>query len=74
MASPVKKIITIIIARIRYLFISNPNKNSVNNVGVPNLAKTAPKKLEAATKTIIKAVISKVLTKASCNFGSVNFL
>ena len=62
---PNKKIITIIIARIKYLFISKPNKNSVNNVGVPNLAKTEPKKFEAATKTIIKAVISKVLTKAS---------
>ena len=56
------------------MFISNPNKNSVNKVGVPNLAKTAPKKFDAATKTIINAVISKVLTKASCNLGSVNFL
>ena len=32
------------------------------------------KKLEAATRTIIKAEISKVLTNASCNFFSVNFL
>ena len=65
---------TIIIARIKYLFISKPKRNSVNNVGVPNLAKTAPKKFDAATKTIIRAVISKVFTKASCNFGNVNFL
>ena len=65
---------TIIIPRTRYLFISKPNRNSVSSVGVPNLANTAPKKFEAATKTIIKAVISSVLTKASCNFGKVNFL
>ena len=71
---PNKKIITIIIAKIKYLFISKPKRNSVNNVGVPNLANTAPKKFEAATKTIIKAVISKVFTSASCNLGSVNFL
>ena len=71
---PSKNIITIIIAKIRYLFISKPNKNSVNKVGVPNRAKTAPKKFDAATKTIINAVISKVLTKASCNLGRVNFL
>ena len=58
----------------RYLFISNERRKSVRTIGVPNLAKTAPKKLEAATKTIIKAVISKVLTNASCNFESVNFL
>ena len=51
--------------RIKYLFISRPNKNSVKSVGVPSLAKTAPKKFEAATKTIIRAVISNVLTKAS---------
>ena len=54
--------------------ISNESKNSVKSIGVPSLAKTAPKKLEAATKTIIKAEISKVLTKASCNFLNVNFL
>ena len=42
---PNKKIITIIIARIKYLFISKPNKNSVKRVGVPSLAKTAPKKI-----------------------------
>ena len=69
-----KKIITMIIVKTRYLFISKPNKNSVSKVGVPNLAKTAPKKFDAATKTIISAVISKVLTNASCNFGNVNFL
>ena len=46
---PNKNIITIIIASIRYLFISKPNKNSVSNVGVPSLAKTAPKKFDAAT-------------------------
>ena len=44
------------------------------SIGVPNLEKTAPKKLDAATNTIIKAEISKVLTKASCNFLNVNFL
>ena len=71
---PNKNIMTIIIPKIKYLFISSPNKNSVSNVGVPNLANTAPKKFEAATKTIIKAVISKVLTRASCNFGKVSFL
>ena len=60
--------------RIRYLFISKPSKNSVRSIGVPNLEKTAPKKLDAATKTIISAEISKVLTKASCNFLNVNFL
>ena len=47
---PNKKIITITIAKIRYLFISQPSKKSVNKLGVPNLAKTAPKKFEAATK------------------------
>ena len=62
---PNKNIATITIAKIKYLFISKPNKNSVNNVGVPNLAKTAPKKFDAATKTMIRAVISKVLTSAS---------
>jgi len=36
--------------------------------------KELTKKFEAATKTIIKAVISKVFTNASCNLGSVNFL
>ena len=56
------------------MFISKPNKNSVNNVGVPSLANTAPKKFDAATKTIIKAVISKVLTSASCSLDRVNFL
>ena len=40
----------------------------------PNLENTAPKKFDAATKTIIKAEISNVLTRASCNFPSVNFL
>ena len=30
--------------------------------------------VDAATKTIINAVISRVLTNASCNFGRVNFL
>ena len=71
---PNKKIITIINAKIKYLFISRLNKKSVSYIGVPNLEKTAPKKLEAATKTIIKAEISKVLTNASCNFFNVNFL
>ena len=56
------------------MFISKPSKNSVNKVGVPNLAKTAPKKFDAATKTIIKAVISKVLTRASWSLDKVNFL
>ena len=42
--------------------------------GKTSLAKTAPKKLEAATKTIIKAVISKVFTSASWSFFNVNFL
>src|SRR6056300_1917823 len=71
---PNKKIITIINAKIKYLFISRANKKSVSNIGVPNLEKTAPKKFEAATKTMINAEISKVLTKASCNFLNVNFL
>ena len=71
---PNKKIITIINAKIKYLFISKPSKKSVNNIGVPSLENTAPKKFEAATKTIIKAEISRVLTNASCNFLNVNFL
>ena len=71
---PNKNIATITIAKIKYLFISKPNKNSVNNVGVPSLANTAPKKFDAATKTIIKAVISKVLTSASWSLDRVNFL
>ena len=71
---PSKKIIIITIPKIRYLFISKDSKNSVKRVGVPNLANTAPKKFEAATKTIISAVISKVFTKASCNLDKVNFL
>ena len=61
------------IARIKNLFISKPNKKSVRSIGVPNLANTAPKKFDAATNTIINAEISKVLTKASCNFLNVNF-
>ena len=65
---PKRKIIAIIIAKIKYLFISNPSKNSVKSIGVPSLENTAPKKFDAATKTIISAEISKVLTKASCNF------
>ena len=32
------------------------------------------KKFDAATNTIIKAEISKVFTKASCNLSKVNFL
>ena len=60
--------------RIKYLFISRPNKKSVSNIGVPSLENTAPKKFEAATKTIINAEISKVLTNASCSFFNVNFL
>ena len=63
-----------IIPKIKYLFISSDKRKSVKTIGVPNLANTAPKKLEAATKTIINAEISKVLTKASCNFFNVNFL
>ena len=35
-------------------------KYSVIIVGVPNLEKTAPKKFDAHTKTIINVVISKV--------------
>ena len=62
---PNKKIITIIMAKIKYLFISSANKKSVKSIGVPSLEKTEPKKFDAATKTIIKAEISKVLTKAS---------
>ena len=62
------------INKIRYLFISKPNKKSVNTIGVPNLEKTAPKKFDAATKTIINAVISKVLISASCNLPNDNFL
>ena len=71
---PKRKIITMIKAKIKYLFISRLNKKSVSNIGVPNLENTAPKKFEAATKTIINAEISRVLTKASCNFLNVNFL
>ena len=71
---PNKKIATITIAKIKYLFISKLSKKSVSNIGVPSLEKTAPKKFEAATNTIINAEISKVLTKASCNFFKVNFL
>ena len=62
---PNKKITAITIAKIKYLFISRPNKKSVSNIGVPNLEKTAPKKFEAATKTMIKAEISKVFTSES---------
>ena len=61
-------------AKIKYLFISKDSKKSVRTIGVPSLAKTAPKKFDAATRTIINAVISKVLTSASCNLGMVNFL
>ena len=43
-------------------------------MGVPSLENTAPKKLDAATKTIINAAISNVLTRESCNFLKVNFL
>ena len=71
---PNKNIITIINAKIKYLFISRLNKKSVSNIGVPNLENTAPKKLDAATKTIIKAEISKVFTNASCSFLNVSFL
>ena len=53
---------------------SNANKKSLSSIGVPNLAKTAPKKLDAATKTIIKAEISNVFIKPSCNFENDNFL
>jgi len=54
--------------KIKYLFTSKPNKNSVKTIGVPSLENTDPKKFEAATSTMIKAVISKVLTKTPCNF------
>ena len=74
MAILIRKIIPKTIAKIIYLFISRPNKNSVKSIGVPNLENTEPKKLEAATNTMIKAEISKVFTRASCNFGKVNFL
>jgi hypothetical protein len=63
-----------IIARIRYLFISSPSKNFSQSVGVPYLAKTAPKKFDAATKTMIKAVISNVFDYALCSLGKVGFL
>ena len=43
---------TIIIPKIRYLFISKPNKNSVNKVVVPNLTNTDQKKLESLEKEI----------------------
>jgi len=36
--------------------------------------KTDPKKFDAATNTMIRAVISKVFTNTACNFGRVNFL
>ena len=72
--NPKRKIITIIIARIKYLFISKPSKKSVKSIGVPSLENTAPKKFDAATKTIINAEISKVLTKASCSLPNVDFL
>ncbi len=36
---PSKNIMTIIIPKIRYLFISKPNKNSVSKVGVPTAGK-----------------------------------
>ena len=71
---PNKKITAITIAKIKYLFISRPNKKSVSNIGVPNLEKTAPKKFEAATKTMIKAEIYKVFTSESWSFFNVNFL
>ena len=71
---PKRKIIARTIPKMIYLFISNCNKNSVKTIGVPSLENTDPKKFEAATRTIIRADISKVLTRASCNFGSVNFL
>ena len=58
-------------ARIKYLFISKPSKKSVRSIGVPNLANTEPKKFDAATKTIINAEISKVLTNDPCNFLNV---
>ena len=61
-------------AKIKYLFISKLKRKSVRSVGVPNLAKTAPKKLEAATKNIINAVISSVLINASFKLDIVNFL
>ena len=46
--------------RIKYLFTSRFNKNSVRTIGVPNFEKTDPKKFDAATNTMIRAVISKV--------------
>ena len=61
---PNKNLATITIARMKYLLNSNTNKNSVNKVGGPNLAKKAPKKFEEATKTIIKEERYKVLKRA----------
>jgi hypothetical protein len=71
---PNKKITAINIAKTTYLLTSRFNKNSVNRDGVPSLENTAPKKLDAATKNIINAVISKVLIKEFFKVFKVNFL
>ena len=58
-----KKIKAIMINRIAVGGRSRSIKYSVIIVGVPSLEKTAPKKLDAHTKTIIKVVISKVFRR-----------
>ena len=45
--------------------MSKDRSNSVSICGVPRLENTAPKKFDAATKNMIRTVISKVLIKAS---------
>ena len=68
-----KKIKAIIINRIAVGGRSSNIKYSVIIVGVPNLEKTAPKKFDAHTNTIIKVVISKVFKSELLKDSKVNF-
>ena len=62
---PRRKISAMISMRIRTGDISSDRSNSVSIFGVPRFEKTAPKKFEAATRNMIRTVISRLLISAS---------
>ena len=68
---PRRKINAITIIKITVLDNSNSKSTSVSIVGVPSHAKTAPKKLDAATNSKINTDISNVLIMESFKFSHV---
>ena len=59
-------------SKIKYGDISRPSNISVINLGVPRALNSAPKKFEAATKNIIRTVISSAFIKLSKKLEKVN--